>query len=271
MKLNQKGMIGHVEILAIVLVVSMMGFTGWRIMSARQDSKQASQNSAETVELQEALPENLDGIMTVEQIQEKASAATDSAISGIELEFEDGKTIYVVHLADGSIIAYDAVTGEVVTFSDDNDDDISDDDQIPAGFVAKVSIQDAINKAKAQRPGSTVEKVEIEVEDDKVVYSVRFTDDSRVDIDASSGDVARIKVEDEEDRKSEDSKDEDSDENSNDDSTESRSAEDSDDSIDDSSDDDSRDDADDDNSGSGSDDNEDEVEDKEDDDEEDSN
>lgn len=62
-----------------------------------------------------------------------------------------------------------------------------------------ISLDDAVAAAQAKMPGKTIEKVETETEDDEVVYSVRFTDDSRVDVRASDGVVVRTEIKDRDD------------------------------------------------------------------------
>ena len=57
-----------------------------------------------------------------------------------------------------------------------------------------VTEEQAVEIAKKERSGQTVRKVEIETEDGAKIYSVRFTDDSRVDIRASDGQIVRTET-----------------------------------------------------------------------------
>lgn len=61
----------------------------------------------------------------------------------------------------------------------------------PEETTGDITEQQAIEIAQAERPGQTVRKVEIETEDGAKIYSVRFTDDSRVDVRASDGQIVR--------------------------------------------------------------------------------
>ena len=202
MKNDQRGMLGHIEIALIAVVLVAGGFVGWRILGASNDNEQpTSVASQETASEAEVLPEDTSSLKSIEEIQQLAQTeAGESAISGIELETEDGVTVYVVYLQDGRTLAFNAVSGEAVLWQ--NDDDNSErEDVLPANWKPGISIQDAIRTAQEQRPGVRVEKVEIEVEDGIVVYSVRFIDDSRIDVNASNGTIQRVKNDDDSDQK----------------------------------------------------------------------
>lgn len=194
MRINQKGF-SHVEVLMGLAVVGLIGVFSWYIVSANNDSNdtQASVGEQEEQETIDQLPDDVSTIKTIEEVRELAKTDSSEDIVGVELEAEDGVTLYVVHLSDGTVYAYDAFTGARVEYDDNHDDE--DDEPLPADFEAKISIQQAIATANNKRPNSKVEKVEIEVESGVVVYSVRFTDDSRVDVNATTGAVVRVKDE----------------------------------------------------------------------------
>lgn len=198
MKTNEKGAVDAMLVAALLVVLVVGGFVVYRISSTGDDSPVASSQGEEADELAEALPDDLSGIQSLETVQEDAAGLNVGVeIVGVELEVEDGVLVYVFHFADGTTVAYDANTGQQVTLDDDNDDEFeAENEALPAGFVADVSVSEAIRIAKEQRPNSTVEKVELEVEDGEVVYSVRFTDESRVDVSATDGTVERVKSED---------------------------------------------------------------------------
>lgn len=194
LKSRQLGMVGHIEILVAVVVVSSVGFGAWRVMTANKNKagdtpSQASVSSQEKIE---TLPADLTGIKTIDEIK---TIATDDAatVSGIELELEEGTLVYVVHFTDGSKAVFNAKSGLKLQLADNNNDEIDDSKTLPAGFTAAVSIQQAIDIAKKELPDATLRKVELEVEDRVVVYSVRFTDGSRVDVSAADGSVQRVK------------------------------------------------------------------------------
>lgn len=192
-KSRQLGMVGHIEILVAVVVLSAVGFGAWRVMTANNDNaKDTPKASVSSQEKTENLPTDLTDIKSIDEIK---TLATDdvATVSGIELELEEGTLVYVVHFTDGSKTVFNAKTGSKLQLTDNNNDEIDDSKTLPAGFTAAVSIQQAIDIAKKERPDATLRKVELEVEDGTVVYSVRFTDGSRVDVSAADGTVQRVK------------------------------------------------------------------------------
>lgn len=62
--------------------------------------------------------------------------------------------------------------------------------QLPSDSI---SLDRAIATANATLPGKTLKKVEIEQRQGSAIYSVRFTDGSRVDVRAGDAQVTRIK------------------------------------------------------------------------------
>jgi hypothetical protein len=93
-------------------------------------------------------------------------------------------------LSDGSNLLFNATTGEPVTGMEiEKDDDSSDD--LPGNFTTSISINDAVEIAKSQNPGGVIKQVEVEVEDGKVVISVKFMDGKKVVVDASGGTVVK--------------------------------------------------------------------------------
>lgn len=67
------------------------------------------------------------------------------------------------------------------------------DSDVPSTFVPTVSAEKAKELALIALPGKTIIKVQLDMEGGKVVWSVRFDGDRRVDIDATTGAVVRIK------------------------------------------------------------------------------
>ncbi len=140
-----------------------------------------------------SLPTDLGETLTAAKLSELVLAEKPEAvIAAVELEQEDEGLLYKVVLNDGSVLFYDAKTGAKVTRTAANES-LSDDDRLPASFVASISFADAVAKAKATYGDKPIKAVKLEMEDGKVVYSVRFRDGGRVDIDAASGDVTRQK------------------------------------------------------------------------------
>ncbi len=136
------------------------------------------------------LPTDLSGVKSINEIRTLGSIGLIGgvSISGVELEQEDGVLVYKVRYSDGSFKLFDARTGEMVAKSD-----LENESSLPLNFVAGVSIDTARQAAQNVFPGKTVTKIELEQEEDIVVYSIRFSDESRVDVSASDGSVVRVK------------------------------------------------------------------------------
>jgi prepilin-type N-terminal cleavage/methylation domain-containing protein len=179
-----------VEILIVVAVIGLVGFLGWRFLdSQQQNNKPTSQLNSQAV-----LPESLAGIKSIDEII--ALATTEIAerqVLAVELEQEDEALVYSMKLSDGTMLIFDARTGDKVQLKSTDSVETDDDMPLPAGFKPAITFDVAIQTAKAERPGKVVQKVELEQEDGIVVYSVRFSDDGRVDVDATTGSVLRIR------------------------------------------------------------------------------
>jgi uncharacterized membrane protein YkoI len=77
--------------------------------------------------------------------------------------------------------------------NDDNDEDANNQPPVAANAVA-VNQDQATAIAMTAMPGKAVKKVQSESEGGTAVFSVRFTDGSRVDVRASDGAVVRTKT-----------------------------------------------------------------------------
>ena len=193
-KTNSQSGFSAVEILMVAVVVLLVGAVGYSAYNqfVAGDKGVASVSSSQSLSESEA---ELSDVLALPKITEiAASQVGDLKIVGIELEANDSGMVYVVHYSDGSSVVFDAMSGEKLALKDNNNDDI-EGKAFPSDFTAKITIQEAISIAKQKRPNSTLQKVEIEIENGVVVYSVRFTDESRVDVSASDGTVQRLKDE----------------------------------------------------------------------------
>lgn len=187
---KQQAFIGTVAA-AFILIVGVSAYA----MNAKSSS-QAHQSDAEEIKAAVELPNNLSGVLSIEEIRAKAAAdiPDGATISGIELENEHGQLVFKVKFSDGSFRLYNATDGSLVLkLEDEADDDLDEDDSVPAGFVAGITIEQARTIAANNRPGETITKIELETENGVVVYSVRFSDGGRVDVNATDGSVVRIK------------------------------------------------------------------------------
>lgn len=143
----------------------------------------------------------MSGIIDVDRLKtivdEQAPGLT---IVDLELKNEDGVLVYEAKLSDGSVMVINATDGTYVTKIDDDE---NDDEEVSGIQNLKIDFADALKTALAEHDGS-VRKIELEVEDGVLVYSVRFTDGFRVEVNAESGSVTRTKSSKEDSDKSED-------------------------------------------------------------------
>lgn len=178
-----------VELLIVAAVLSVIGFGVWKVAGSRQ-----TDNDKRTTAAHAVMPDNLSGLKTIDEILGLAAAEIGARqILAIELQLEDTGLVYSVKLADGSSLAFDARTGGKVQADDHTDPEKDEDKALPAAFRPAVTLESALQSAKEKRPGKTVSKIELEVEDGVVVFSVRFSDRGRVDVDATSGAVLRVR------------------------------------------------------------------------------
>lgn len=192
MKLNNRGF-SAVEGVIIVVIASFVGGVGYYVY--QKQGPKNSETSQTAIEQATTLPDNLENILPIEKVEELVKQSDESAtIKGVELEMEDGVLVYVVKLSNGSKLAFNAQTGDKVAVSDDNDD--PEEHSFPTSLTTKVTLAKAVAIAQAERPGVGIKKVEIEVEDGVLVYSVRFVDKGRVDIDANNGSIIEVRKED---------------------------------------------------------------------------
>lgn len=124
------------------------------------------------------------GLLAVPSIALASHSADDSPT--LNVRREDKKTMPVATAVTPSVL------GDSNRHSDDSDDDNNSLVVVPEGSV---SLEDAKVIALGVYPDKTVKKVEIEHEHGTLVYSVRFSDSSRVDVRASDGAVVRSEVE----------------------------------------------------------------------------
>ena len=190
------------HILMVVALIGVISGVGVYVYKQNQPATQQNRQDEATtkIETKTTLPDDLSGLKSVDEIKTTVEPDLNGAtIVGVELEMEDGALIYKVKLSDGRVLFFDAATGDPTTgdtseVEDETEsEDSNDTEAIPDDFVAGITIEKAREIAEAQRPGQTVKKIEFEVEEGVAVYSVRFTDGSRVDVSATDGTVVRVK------------------------------------------------------------------------------
>lgn len=206
---TKPGFVPLLILVGIALVAVVGGGGGYYLM--KQDSKEAEvkkQAEIESAKIEsETLPAVTTGLKTVEEIRAIAEPLAGKAkIINIELENEDAGMVYRVKLSDGKVLFFNAKTGVQITDPSKDDEDIAEDktkteetDEIPDKFVAKITLAEARTIAENRRPGKSVKKIELEMEEGVGVYSVRFTDSGRVDVNAQTGAIMKVEAGDDED------------------------------------------------------------------------
>lgn len=186
MKKNQNGFT-LLPVLAIIVVVAVAGVSLF-VVQRSNNALERKANEPETISNLEPLSGDL---LSPEKIKELAAAESPNVeINGIELEREHGEALFKVKFANGNVVFFNAQSGAKVNRSGSSTKDVNEG-TIPVGFKTTIDFTKARDLAKAQKPGGTVRKIHLQMENGKVVYSVRFTDNARIDIDATTGAVVR--------------------------------------------------------------------------------
>lgn len=188
---DQRG-IAHLLPVLIVGVLLLVGGSFYMFMQKTQDAQLRADRSAGDVTTRDVLPEDLEGLKPLEEVSTIAvKDAEGTTVQQVELEQEDGVLVYKVVRSDQQVLVINAKTGAVI--STNKAALKSDHAALPAGFSPGISLLRAREIAVAERPGSKVGKIHLSMEYSALTYSVRFTDKSRVDINAADGTVLRVK------------------------------------------------------------------------------
>lgn len=169
----------------VVLFAALVAVGGASAFVSSNRTKQAALRET-------SIPTDLNDVLGVEVIRAKAAADfPEGTVTGVELDQEDEGLVYKVKFSDGSVRLYDARTGDSLVRPSSTNVEV--DDSVPTDFQSKITLQEARNIAQAQRPNKTIQKIELETENGVIVYSVRFSDDGRVDVNASDGTIVRVR------------------------------------------------------------------------------
>jgi len=193
-KKNQTGF-AHLMLL-IVAVVVVAGAIGWYVVTHQKTKSLSSAQLADSA-LVKQLPDN---ILSIDKVKELATTkASGRTISAVMLVKENSDFIYKIRLDDGTVLVFNALTGDQLNRGaqakkQDQQETETENDDLPGTFTATVSFDQARAIALNQKPDGVISKIELESEDGKVVYNVRFTDGTRINIDANSGVVVSTKV-----------------------------------------------------------------------------
>lgn len=174
--------------LLVVLAVVVIGGAGYLVYVKNHDTTTAH---VATTPAADHLPAKLAGLKTLAEVKPKAKADADGQdIVSVDLQQDGGKPVYMFKLANGRILLYDAKTGGKLT---DRKTTVGKDAQaLPDQFVPTITMEQAMQTAQAQLPGKTVTKIQLQNEERVVVYSVRFSQGGRVDVNAKTGELVKV-------------------------------------------------------------------------------
>lgn len=203
---TQSGFSG-VPVLLGILALVIVGASGFYVYQKNNSSKNsvASVNETKEIAKLDPLPTDLTGVKPVDEIKSAVTLPEGVTIVGVELELEDAQLVYKVKLSDNSVLLFDATTGLKMDKVAEVENETEDGD-VPKDSQTTITIDGARKIASDSMPGKTIRKIKLEAEHGAIVFSVRFTDGSRVDVDATSGAITNSKVGNSGSGKSDDSK-----------------------------------------------------------------
>lgn len=180
-----------IEVGIIVVVVAVVGLLGWKFYDAQQAKKTPVSNATELSSV-DMVPGDLSELADLEMLKKDAIADKQGVtVVHVELEETADGMVYKAELSDGTVTVYNARTGKRQSSSKVAE---KTSENLPTDVVTSISFARALEIAKAEKPNSKVYKIELELEGGLVVYSVRFTDKARVDVNAADGSIVRTKA-----------------------------------------------------------------------------
>lgn len=180
-----------IEVGIIVVVVAVVGLLGWKFYDAQQ-AKKATVSNVSEVSSVDMVPGDISELADLDTIKKDAIADKQGVtVVHVELEEMADGVVYKAELSDGTVMVYNARTGARKSTAKVAE---KTSEALPVNVAASVSFARALEIAKAEKPNSKVYKIELELEGGVVVYSVRFTDKARVDVNAADGSIVRTKA-----------------------------------------------------------------------------
>lgn len=187
---NQSGF-SIVEIAIAVVVVAVVGLLGWKFYDAKFNQAQVS-NAVDKANAADMVPEALAELADIKTIQQSALADKPGVtVVHMELEQSGSSLVYKAELSDGTVTVYNARTGAHIRSGVASE---KTTEVLPTDLSTGISFAKALEIARAEKPGSKVYKIELEREAGVLVYSVRFSDKARVDVNAQNGAIVRTKA-----------------------------------------------------------------------------
>lgn len=192
MNIKRQSGFSAIEIVIGVVVVVIIGLLGWKFFSSMQSNTQKSDvaDSSKTAEIDTTKLTDLADLATIQK--SALDGKSDVTITGIQLKTEDGKLVYQATLSDGTVLTFDATSGAKLSEEKEKADDTAK--SLPANFSGGIGLARAVEVALKAAPNSAVKEIELEEDDGTLVYHIKFTNEARVDVDATTGEVVRTKA-----------------------------------------------------------------------------
>ena len=133
--------------------------------------------------------------VTLAQAQEKAlKEAKDGKLIGYEQDVKYGNIIYEVSILDGKYEKEYKIDGQSGAILKSKTKDLSQDreDQQLIGASVQLDLAKVESQMKSKYPNASIEKVELDVEEGKLVYSVSLREGNQeieLELDANTGTV----------------------------------------------------------------------------------
>ena len=131
--------------------------------------------------------------VTLAQAQEKAlKEAKDGKVIGYEQEEKHGKTVYEVTILDGKTEKEYKIDGQSGAILKSKTKDLSQDreDQQLIGASVQLDLAKVESQMKSKYPNASIEKVELDVEEGKLVYSVSLREGNQeIELESNTGTV----------------------------------------------------------------------------------
>ena len=183
-----------VEMLLIAFLVLGIAGIGYYVYSQSETTPVANTEEVEQVEQIETLPEDLKEVIGVEEVIDAVDQENpDDPIVDIDLESDDSKIMFMVKLKSGKTLYVDAKSGAIVQTKNGTP---SNQATLPADLGTLISVAEAQKIALAKYPEGRIIKIELELDDGKWEYEVKFLSGIKVEVSAEDGTVTKIKNED---------------------------------------------------------------------------
>lgn len=192
LKQNTQNGFSVIEVSIVIAVVAIIGALGWKFYDSFSSKTQANNVSTDAASV-DIKPDTLSDLTEISTIQKDVLTDKPGVIvTHIELEQNTaGNLVYKAQLSDGSVTVYNARTGARIKTTPGT---AKSTETLPANFTSGIGFARAVEIARAEKPNSKVYKIELELEGGVVVYSVRFSDKARVDVNFLTGAIVRTKA-----------------------------------------------------------------------------